>query len=184
MKKLLLSFVCVTTVLLFFGGVALAIPPVEGGQPWYDRLEKKTQFVNLYPKYCGEPDWSFITDSAWGRFKFSEKKGGISWLFNGHNSTGEFFTEGGAYSLVVYWNDWPDVYCLGTGTVSLGDIHIKGFLTESDFNTLKDLIGDGPVKVWLVPGSNSNCSGMGEGDLIGWDCEMYLFEHHLIGGEE
>ena len=157
MKKIAI-FVAILVVFAGLTSVALAVKHGQAG---------KSNVTHLYLYEKDTTTWDEIPSGMWGHMIFKPS----TFVFNGHN-----LEAGTEYSLIYYPDPWPAIglEVLGTGTVNDGgNIHI---MDEFDFTTIPiaDDDNDG-AKIWLALTSD-----VGTDQMIGWNPEMYLFEHELI----
>ena len=113
---------------------------------------------NLY-LYEKDSSWHVVWEGAWGKLNLKGNGG----AFNGHGLEPDT-----SYELIKYVDPWPGVgsVSLGTGVADEeGNVHIN-----ADTGGL--VYGD---KVWLVLDSDFTTQ------MVGWNPEEYLFEHHLVG---
>jgi hypothetical protein len=140
---------------------------------------KPTQHIYMTmktPVPTGPYPW--VDDGAWGIVNVNDNNG--HFVFNGHE-----LCYGDGYTLVYYYEVWPEGIYLGEGIVNCeGNIHIDGYLPDClpvyDYGTPTSGEYDGlGGKIWLIP------TGYITGNIDGvvsfsWHPLEFLFETSLL----
>jgi len=150
--------------------VMIALPMVSAVMP--------TQHIYMTmktPVPTGPYPW---VDGAWGRLNVNNNH--QNFVFNGHE-----LCPGDEYTLMYYYEVWPEGIYLGEGTINCeGDIHIDGYLPDClptyDYGTPTSDEYDGiGGKVWLIP-SEYVTDGSNGLVTFSWHPTEILFETSLL----